>query len=230
MCSSYTTKSKTKKEEYQKIYGLPWDPGDVKNEDAYTDDTGQNSVGFPGIKMPVITIEKPQIIQDYEFGFIPHWMNAEKAAGIRNTFNARIETIDKLATWRDAWQKGQRCLVCTNGFYEHDKKRKMRVFIRLKDESNFYYGGVYNNWVNKSTGEMHKTMAVVTTYPNELVAEVHHRQPVMIQLGNESPWMNPDADPAHLLIQYSQPLSAAFMKMDDMPDKSRKKNGQTELF
>ncbi len=230
MCSSYTTKSKTKKEEYQKIYGLPWDMDDEKNQDAYTDTSGENSIGFPGNKMPVITIEKPDVIQDYEFGFIPHWMQAEKAAGVRNTFNARIETINKLATWRDAWRAGQRCLVCTNGFYEHDKKRKMRVFIHLKNEENFYYGGIYNNWVNKLTGEVHKTMAVITTYPNELVAEVHHRQPVMIQMGKEGQWLDPAADTEHLLIQYSQPLSAAFMKMEDLPDKPKKSTGQAELF
>ena len=230
MCSSYTTKSKTNKEEYQKAYGLPWDIEDANNTDAYTDDAGQNSIGFPGIKMPVITIEKPNVIQDYEFGFVPHWMSSEKISGIRNTFNARIETITKLATWRDAWQNAQRCLVCTNGFYEHDKKRKMRVFIHLKEEENFYYGGIYNNWINKQTGEVHKTMAVITTYPNELVAKVHHRQPVIIQKGHEATWMDPSADTNHLLIQYGHPLSASFMELDDVIDKPKKNSGQTELF
>jgi hypothetical protein len=71
MCSSYTSKSKTKKEEYELSYGLKWETADADNIDAYTDDSGENSIGYPGTKMPVVTIEKPNVIQDYEFGFIP---------------------------------------------------------------------------------------------------------------------------------------------------------------
>ena len=114
-----------KKEEYELAYGAEWDKDDVDAKNTYTDESGKNTIGYPGITMPVITIDKPKIIQDYRFGFI-----------------ARIETISELATWRDAWKNKQRCVVLTNGFYEHDKKRKIKVFFHLKESENFYYAGI----------------------------------------------------------------------------------------
>lgn len=217
-----------KKEEFEKAYGREWAEGeDLK--DAYTDESGENSVGFPGNKMPVITIEQPNLIQNYQFGFIPAWTDPEKLNEIRNTFNARIETIAELPTWRDAWRKGQRCLVCTNGFFEHDKKRKTKVFIHLKEMEHFYYAGIYGHYLNKKTGEIIRSMAVITTVPNSLIEPVHHRMPVIIKPGDEGIWMDPAADPHHLLLQYSQPMSPVFMVMEDVAEKP-KKPWQGELF
>ncbi len=59
-----------KKEEYELAYGAEWDKDDVDVKDTYTDESGKNTIGYPGITMPVITIDKPKIIQDYRFGFI----------------------------------------------------------------------------------------------------------------------------------------------------------------
>ncbi len=218
-----------KKEEYEKTYGAAWDEGDINAKDTYTDESGKNVIGFPGITMPVITIDKPKIIQDYRFGFIAHWVNADKLGEMPNTFNARIETISELATWRDAWKNAQRCLVCTNGFFEHDKKRKMKVFIHLKEIENFYYAGIYNDYINKKTGEIIKTMAIVTTTANALIAEVHKRMPVMIKPGDENLWMDAHADLNLLLMQYGQPLNASFMVMEDEEPKEEK-SAQGKLF
>ena len=221
MCSSYTTKSKTNKEVYEKNYGKPWLTDDLGVEEKYHDASGEDVIGNPGTPMPVITIEKPEVIQAYIFGFIPHWLSPEKLNEQRSTFNARIETITQLATWRDAWKTGQRCLVCTNGFYEHNKREKRKMFIHLKDEEYFYYGGIFNNYINKQTGEIKKTMAIVTTTSNSLVAEIHSRMPVMIQKGNEGLWMDKTADTQHILMQFSQPLSPNFMIMDYADDEPK---------
>ena len=229
MCSSYTTKSKTNKEVYEKNYGKPWLTDDLDTEEKYHDDSGENAIGYPGSPMPVITIERPDVIQAYAFGFIPHWLSPDKLNEQRATFNARIETITQLATWRDAWKNSQRCLVCTNGFYEHNKREKRKMFIHLKDEEFFYYGGIFSNYVNKLTGEVKKTMAVVTTSSNSLIAEIHNRMPVMIQKGNEGLWMDKTADLQHLLLQFSEPLSPNFMVMD-YADTLPEKPQQGSLF
>ena len=221
-----------KKEEYETIYNRKWD-SDTSPVDRYSDETGENTVGFPGIDMPVITIENPEIIQEYQFGFIPPWSKPELLNEVRNTFNARIETIAELPTWRDAWNKGQRCLVCTNGFYEFDKKSKKRIFIHLKKEEHFFFGGIYGHYLNRTTGDIIRSMAVITTTANDLVATVHHRMPVIIRPGDESIWMDPESDPQNLLLQYGQPYSDAFMVMEQADMKLKppnRKNNQGELF
>ena len=55
MCSSYTTKSKTNKEVYEKNYGKPWLTDDLGVEEKYHDASGEDVIGYPGTPMPVIT-------------------------------------------------------------------------------------------------------------------------------------------------------------------------------
>lgn len=229
MCSSYTTKSKMVKEVYEQSFGRPWAEEDLGIEEKYHDESGNNAIAFPGTLMPVVTIERPQIIQAYQFGFIPHWTAPEKVNEQKATFNARIETITELATWRDAWKHGQRCLVCTNGFFEHNKAEKRKMFIHLQDAENFFYAGLYNNYINKKTGEIIRTMAVITTTPNSLIASIHNRMPVIIPIGTESPWLDPNADLKSLLANYTTPFSPDHMLME-YADKKPQKPVQGELF
>lgn len=217
------------KEAYKDAYGLPWEEDDLAIPERYVDAKGENAVAFPGSQMPVVTIEKPDVIQAYEFGFIPHWADPEKLKEIRNTFNARIETISQLATWRDAWKNAQRCLVCTTGFFEHNKREKRQMFIHLKKTEYFYYAGIYNDYVNKQTGEVRRTMAVITTVPNELIAQIHNRMPVIIVPGTENKWMDISSNPVQLLSEYKVPINASAMQMD-YADGKPKKPEQGKLF
>src|SRR5271156_3882559 len=45
---------------------------------------------------------------------LPHWAKDEKIA--YSTFNARAEEFTTKPAFRDAWRRGQRCLVVTDGF------------------------------------------------------------------------------------------------------------------
>lgn len=50
------------------------------------------------------------------FGLIPHW--AKDASIARHTYNARAETVGEKPSFRDAWRRGQRCIVPMDWFYE----------------------------------------------------------------------------------------------------------------
>src|SRR5258708_26654561 len=54
-----------------------------------------------------------------KWGLIPYWAKDDKLA--YSTFNARSEEFTTKPAFKDAWKRGQRCLVVTNGFYEWRK-------------------------------------------------------------------------------------------------------------
>ena len=53
---------------------------------------------------------------DGVFGLLPHF--ATELAYGRRTYNARSETVHRLPSFRDAWRRGQRCIVPVECVYE----------------------------------------------------------------------------------------------------------------
>jgi len=87
---------------------------------------------FELTKIPVITTEKPSLIQLFYWGLIPsRTQTAQQASGIRTkTFNARAETLTSKPSFRKSTES-KRCLVPVKGFYEwqHRKDRKIPYYI-----------------------------------------------------------------------------------------------------
>jgi putative SOS response-associated peptidase YedK len=66
-----------------------------------------------------------------KWGLIPHWVKDDKLQ--YSTFNARAEEFTTKPAFRDAWSRGQRWLVVTDGFYEWKKlrcERKAKTALR----------------------------------------------------------------------------------------------------
>ncbi len=48
-------------------------------------------------------------------GLLPHWVRDPTV--VRKTFNARLETVQERAIFKDTWQRGQRCVVPALAFH-----------------------------------------------------------------------------------------------------------------
>lgn len=141
--------------------------------------------GFSHPDLPVITIEKPDIVQYYRWGFIPGWAKDRKTADDMafKCLNAVSETIFEKPAFRSSIEN--RCLIIVNGFYEwrHEGNKTYPYFIRLKDQEMFYLGGLYQNWTDRETGEIIKSVAILTTAANDLMAKIHNtkkRMPLIL--------------------------------------------------
>ena len=76
------------------------------------------------------SVQGQRIPKMMKWGLIPHWAKDDKLAF--STFNARSEEFTTKPAFKDAWRRGQRCLVVTNGFYEWKKlDRKGQVQTSL---------------------------------------------------------------------------------------------------
>jgi hypothetical protein len=80
------------------------------------------------------------------WGLVPWWAKDVKVGF--SSINARAETVDKTPAFRDAWKKGQRCLVITDGFYEWKKPEKQPFAIAMADKSHMVKAGLWDEWTD----------------------------------------------------------------------------------
>jgi len=150
--------------------------------------------GFLFPKTPVITNSEKTKIQLFFWGLIPHWT---KDTSIRkHTLNARIETIYEKPSFRDSISK--RCLVLVDGFYEwkwldEKGKHKQKYLVSMPTDEAFAFAGLWNEWVEKITGEIYKTYTIITKPANAFMSEIHNsakRMPYILTKNNEFDWLN----------------------------------------
>ena len=149
--------------------------------------------GFTFPATPVITNAAPTKIQLFNWGLLPSW--ATDISYRKNTLNAKIETINEKPSFRQS--VNNRCLILVDGFYEwqwldEKGKKKQRYLLALPKDELFCLAGIWNIWVDKSTGEIINTYAILTTEANELMAKIHNskkRMPVIVNKENEGNWL-----------------------------------------
>lgn len=150
--------------------------------------------GFAHPVTPVICGDAPGLIQGASWGLVPVW--AKDKSIQKYTVNARIETVREKPSFRGA--VGNRCLIIADGFYEWQWLtasgiRKQKHLIEHAEQEIFCMGGIWEDWVDKGTGEIIRSYAMVTTAANELMSVVHNtkkRMPVILQQGDEKAWLS----------------------------------------
>ena len=153
--------------------------------------------GFDFPTLPVLTCDKPFVVQMLQWGLIPTWAkNRESALQIRaKTLNARSETIFETASFRDA-VSGQRCLVLVDGFFEwqHHGKTTQPYYVHLPGATPFAMGGIHSMWTDRETGEMTDSFSIITTVANKLMSDIHNlkkRMPLILDKDQWSAWLDP---------------------------------------
>jgi putative SOS response-associated peptidase YedK len=83
-------------------------------------------------------------------------------------------------------------LVITDGFYEWKKitlKEKQPYAIAMADDSQMVMAGLWSTWKNPATGEEITSCTVLTCAPNEVMAELHDRMPVVLGEADWAKWL-----------------------------------------
>jgi putative SOS response-associated peptidase YedK len=116
------------------------------------------------------------------------------------------ETVATLPSFRDAYKR-RRCLVPIDNFFEwkaiRGVKPKQPYAVGMENGEPFALAGIWENWQRPETDEWVRTVAVITTTANELVAEIHDRMPVIIPPESYDRWLSTlDPDPRDLLVPY----------------------------
>jgi len=174
----------------------------------------------PSQSLPVITDADPDTIQRMEWGLIPSWADDKTDHG---HINARGETLSEKRSFAEAYES-RRCLVPSDGMYEwvSENGGKQPYRVALPDDGLFAMAGLYERWEPPqrqmglgefgSSGdggqdEVVETFTIVTTEPNDVVSDLHHRMAVILDPDEEETWLTAEPDAANeLLDPYDGPM------------------------
>ena len=149
-------------------------------------------------------------IEHVRWGLVPSWADDPKI-GYR-MINARSETAATKPGFRGA-MKYRRCIVPCSGFYEWkkiDKKTKQPHHITVQGADAFGLAGLWERWQDSDGNEL-QTMAILTCAPNEMMADLHDRMPVILPAETYDAWLDADQQDAAKAARMLKPYPAERM-------------------
>ena len=158
-------------------------------EDLFDDPGGRFNVAPTDEAAVVVQRDERRAVVGYRWGLIPGWSDDPRIAS--RTFNARAETVATSPIFRDAFRR-RRCLVPVDGFYEWLREGANRQPMRIHDpeERPLALAGLWTGRQDPESGTWHRTFTIVTTSPNEFMAPIHNRMPVVVPPADWVRWLS----------------------------------------
>jgi putative SOS response-associated peptidase YedK len=131
----------------------------------------------PYQKAPAVALESGiNVLKPMQFSLVPRWSETPKV---------------KFA-WRDAF-KNRHCIIPLTDFiepiYEGEFAGNMVAFHRA-DAQILLAAGIWEEWVNKETGEAFESFSIITTEPPKYIKQVgHDRCPLFLSEKNSEVWL-----------------------------------------
>lgn len=143
------------------------------------------------------------------WGLIPSWAK-EQSIGNR-MINARAEGIAHKPAFRQPFRQ-QRCLIPADGFYEwrREGNRKQPYYIHRRDDQPMMFAGLWSRWKDPEHHERIESCTIITGEPNELLAPIHDRMPVILDPTGYDPWL--ESNDLALLEGLLSPLPAQLLE------------------
>jgi putative SOS response-associated peptidase YedK len=127
-----------------------------------------------------------------QWGLIPVFADTPRLP--YSTNNARSEELEAKASFRQPWARGQRCIIPVATFWEpcwESGKNVWWKFERANGEA-FGLAGLWNAWVDKSTGELFESYTMLTLNAD------HH--PLMSRMHKPDPKLPADAQDKRTVV------------------------------
>lgn len=171
---------------------------------------------FPRAQGPFIRsgATGPQLVVG-QWGLIPHFAKSAKLP--YQTNNARSEELAIKPTFRQAWARGQRCIIPAESFDEPCWESGHNVWWRFwrRDEAPWGLAGLWNSWLDKETGELIEsyTMLTINADNHALMRRMHKPDPklaadaqdkrsvVPIEVGDVDLWLGGKNEEVGLLLR-----------------------------
>ena len=195
-------------------------PGDLLEElGVETTEPLQASYNIaPTQKVPVVRAKRQdadesqastalvRVVDNLRWGLIPFWAKDIKIGN--RMINARSETVAEKPAFRNSLRR-KRCVILADGFFEWKKTEdgKQPYHIYLRDRRPFVFAGLWDRW-DKGPIDPIESFTILTTQPNDTVAELHNRMPVILPPEAIDLWLDPEVDDAERLTSVLVPYEA----------------------
>ena len=184
----------------------------------------------PGQDLPVVRSDADDELAYANWGLVPSWVDDPeeatrpinaRAETVREkpTFRTAFEAASTDVGDEEGGEvTAGRCLVPADGFYEWvgTDAGKQPYRVTMAEDEPFAMAGLFAVWegVERQTGldafagggsatpepTRHVSFTVVTTEPNDLVSDLHHRMAVLLSPVEYEGWLHGDADEAEALL------------------------------
>jgi putative SOS response-associated peptidase YedK len=148
------------------------------------------------------------------WGLIPYWANGVPLKA--STINATMERMESAPSYRDAWKRGQRCILVMGGFYEphlNPDGSKDPFFVHLNDRETFGVAGLWDSSRGSDDSQVF-SCTLITLPANRLLAEVHNekpRMPAVLSVADEDAWLSGDTAAARAALKpYPEEFMVAY--------------------
>ena len=152
-------------------------------------------------------------VDAFRWGLVPFFADTPKGAA--RLINARAETVETSPAFRTAFAR-HRCIVPADAFYEWRRHRdpatgkviRSEPFaVRRSDGEPLAIAGIWSSWSDPETAALIYTCSILTTDPNELVARLHDRMPVVLDPADWDAWLS-ETTPLAELRPFLRPAPA----------------------
>jgi putative SOS response-associated peptidase YedK len=149
----------------------------------------------PRADVPVVAERHGERVLDVvRWGLVPFWAKDPKIGD--RMINARADRLLTSNAFKRPFER-KRCLVPADGFYEWQKiegKRKQPWFIRRRDGEPLAFAGLWESWHDPDDDDAPplRSCVIITTDPNELLAPIHDRMPVVLPESQWDTWLDVD--------------------------------------
>lgn len=172
MCGRFTI-TEENQDEIARVFGIPVDQ---LVEWSYTP---RYNVAPMQPYWIVTADQEARRLQPATWGLV-NWYETNRREGAKR-INARADSLASRRPYREAFA-ATRCVVPADGFFEWiaEGKQRFPTWFHRPDQQVFGFAGLFTSARLLGEAEPTTTFTIITTSPNDVVAQVHDRMPAIL--------------------------------------------------
>jgi putative SOS response-associated peptidase YedK len=167
----------------------------------------------------IISSDGRRKLTSMRWGFLPNWYETLTSGPL--IINARAGSLAEKPAFAKA-ARTQRCLIPVSGFYEWAKSptgQRLPWYFQPVDAAPMVFAGIWQLWERADV--RHVTCAIVTCAANPVVAQIHHRMPVILSAQDWPLWLGEAGHGAAKLMRAAPVDALQFHRVDPAVNSNR---------